>query len=631
MYIIAAANRKKRKPVLNYIWTAILLIAFTVIITVAGYVIQPDGFWVILSNNIRYPVIFILNALPVLIVILFFFFILNNVFYAAAFSSIVFNMASMINRYKIMVRDDPFVPLDIFLGAEATKILYDTGLGINMLMVAVIALFFAALLILGIIIKFKKIKVGIRLAGCALLIAAALMANSFIYGSRPLYDSMPASSKAYVTGVFNEIGLNYCFLYNLNAYKMEVPDKYSKQYVQQLIKEYSAPGKISPAVKPHVVMIMNEAFSDLSLYKAFNFTEEDDPLKNYKNISSQKNALPGHIIVPNFGGGTANTEFDVLTGLQTINLNDVPTSAFRLVRKNTGSVARVFMDNSYRNLFMHPGDDWFYNRSNVYRFMGMDDQIFADEFKKPQDFKGSLVSDKAAGAKIIQQFEKNLNDNKGPLFNFTVTIQNHMPYTGNKYASYNIKQVPTAVKLSKESQTLFSNYFEGVRDADALLKTLTDYFNNRSEPVVLVFFGDHKPSLGAGYQAYREAGIDIDENGTIEQAMNSHMVPLLIWTNQSAFEKVNFEAAVKKLDLPEDKTISANYLGPMLLELLGYRGQDPYYDFLNEARRKLPVITRYYFKTEDGKYTGKLSKDQAVIVNAMKVWQYYRMDSQKFN
>lgn len=620
---------KKKKLEFNYFGTISVLIAFSIIITITGFMLAPNSFFEILKNSIKHPLILLLNGFPVFIALMFFYFISNNVFYSAALGALIFNSAALVNRFKITFRDDPFVPLDVFLGAEAAKIMSDTNLKVDYFLVALVVLFSVVLFNFGIFIKSKKLNISIKITGCVLVMILAILSVNYVYGSRYLYDRMPSKSKAHVTGVFNEVGFNYCFLYNITAYKMEVPDKYSKQAAQELIKEYSKVEKRTPNIKPNIIVVMNEAFSDISLDKAFTFSAEEDPLKNFKVISSQKNTITGHMIVPNFGGGTANTEFDVLTGFQTININSVPTSAFRLVRKDIASIARVFKSYSYQNLFMHPGDAWFYNRTNVYRFMGMDNQIFIDKFKKTDDLKGSMISDKAAGAMIINQFEQHVNNNKSPLFNYNVTIQNHMPYTKNKYAGYKLKDVPTDNKISEESKTLLSNYIEGLRDADLLLKTLTDYFSSREEPVILVFFGDHKPSLGVNYLAYKELGIDINENGTIEQVVNSREVPLLIWSNESAYEGINFDAASKKLDLPEDKTISANYLGPVLLELLGYKGQDPYYDFLNEARRELPVITRYYYKTNDGRYTYTLSKEQSTLVNQLKVWQYYTMNNQK--
>lgn len=631
MEILTAKQNKSKKPRLNLIWTAILLIAFTCIITMTVFFIQPNDFTAVLAKLIKYPPIFVLNAFPVFLVLVFAYLLCNNVFYAAGLVSLIFNIASLINRYKIILRDDPFVPLDIFLGAEATKIMTDTKLQLDYLLIGIIVLFSAALILAGIFIKFRKINIWLKITGCLLVIIAALLTNTYVYASKTLYDRMPSPNKTFVSGVFNDLGFNYCFLYNLSAYKMDVPDGYSKAKAQKLIEENSKAEKKAPDFKPNVIMVMNEAFSDIALDSVFNYTPETDPMKTFRSIAVEKNTISGHMIVPNFGGGTANTEFDVLTGLQTINLSNVPTSSFRLVRKDTKSIARIFEENSYQSLFIHPGDAWFYNRANVYKFLGIDNQLFVDSFKKPQDYKGAYVSDKAAGAMIIKKFEESQQNNKGPLFNYNVTIQNHMPYTKYKYSGYPLQKVATAKKLSEEGNTLLSNYLEGVKDADNLLKTLTDYFSSRSEPVVLVFFGDHKPSLGASYLAYKELGIDIDETGTIEQVINSRKVPLLIWTNQSAYKGLNFEDTVKKLDLPDDKTFNASYLGAIIMEMLGFQGQDPYYDYLNEARRQVPIITKYNFKTKSQGYTDKLSADEQATVNNIKIWQYYRMNGQKVN
>jgi phosphoglycerol transferase MdoB-like AlkP superfamily enzyme len=621
------ALKSKNKIHLNYVWSAILIIVFSGLITITGFMLAPNDFHQILANLLRHPTLIILNGFPVFVGVVVFYLLFSNVFYSAALVSVIFHTAALINRFKIIMRDDPFVPQDIFLGAEAAQIMSDTKMKLDFVLISLVVLFSLAMVVLGILIKFKKVKIPVRIAGCVLMIVAAVLSNTYVYSSRAIYDRMPTKSKAYVAGVFNDVGFNYCFLYNLSAYKMEVPDNYSKSAAEKLIKKYTA-AKTVPKQKTNVIIVMNEAFSDISLDKAFKFSSDDDPLKNFKEIVKDKNTVSGHLVVPNFGGGTANTEFDVLTGMQTVNLNTVPTSAFRLVHRDINSIARVFAKNSYQDYFIHPGDSWFYNRANVYRFIGIENQTFIDQFKQPEDLKGTLVSDKAAGEKIISQYENSLASNKEPVFNYNVTIQNHMPYTKYKYGSLKVPDVPTNKNLSEQAKTLLSNYFEGVRDEDKLLKTLTDYFKSRQEPVILVFFGDHKPSLGDSYLAYKEAGIDINENGTIEQAVNSREVPFLIWANDSAGNSPDYVKAVKALDLPQDNIISANYLGPVILELLGYTGQDPYYDFLNKLRRELPVVTRFYYKTKSG-FTDKLGKEQKSLVDDLRIWQYYRMTSQK--
>ena len=74
------------------------------------------------------------------------------------------------------------------------------------------------------------------------------------------------------------------------------------------------------------------------------------------------------MVVPGFAGGTANTEFDVLTGMQTMALSASTTSAMRVVNRNLDSLFRVFGNDGYETAFCHPGDNWFYNRENVYSF-----------------------------------------------------------------------------------------------------------------------------------------------------------------------------------------------------------------------------------------------------------------------
>ena len=623
------ATKSKKRIELGYIWTVILIAFYTVFLTITGFLLQPNAFHTIIPNLFRHPSLFILNGFPVLVGILFFYLVFNNVFFSVALVSTVFHVASLINRFKIIFRDDPFVPQDVFLGAEAANIMSGTKMKLDITLITLVLIFSLAMLILGIFIKFKKVKLPVKIVGCVAIVGMALLSNTFVYSSREIYDRMPSKSKAYVAGVFNDVGFNYCFLYNMSAYNLEVPDNYSKSAAEKLVKKYTK-SKAAPKVRANVIIVMNEAFSDISLDKAFKFSNEDDPLKNFKVIEKEKNSISGHMVVPNFGGGTANTEFDVMTGMQTLNLNTVPTSSFRLIHRNIKSIAGVFGNDSYKKYFMHPGDSWFYNRANVYRFLGVEDQTYIAQFKKPEDLKGFLISDKAAGKKMIDLYEKNTDSGKKPVFNYNVTIQNHMPYTSSKYGGLKVKDVPTDKQLSPQAKTLLSNYFEGVRDTDKLLKTLTDYFRERQEPVILVFFGDHKPSLGDSYLAYREAGIEINENGTIEQAMKSREVPYIIWANNSAGNSLDFETSALNLGLPEDKTISANYLGAIVLQLMGYDGYDPYFDFLNELRKELPIITRYNFKTKNG-YTDKLTDKQKAMVNDLRTWQYYRMTSDKEN
>jgi phosphoglycerol transferase MdoB-like AlkP superfamily enzyme len=485
-----------------------------------------------------------------------------------------------------------------------------------------------ALIAAGFYIKSKSSKTLFHMVGVIICIYTAILLNQYIYKSPEIYKALPANGPRYhVTSNFNSKGFIYCFLYNLNTYSIEAPKNYNKQYAENLSKKYASKEKRTPQKKPHIIMIMSEAFSDIAMHDTIVFTSENDPLKNFKRISEA--GLSGHIIVPGFGGGTANTEYDVLTGCMTQGLSDTPTSAFRLVRKDFNALPRFFNRNGYRTSFIHPGNSWFYNRSNVYKYFGIDNQTFIDKFAKPQDYKGTLISDKAVIEKIIKIYKTHLASYKNiPLFSFTVTIQNHMPYRNYKYRSQKVEPVKTKYQISDKASELLSNYITGLRDSDRSLGRLVDFFERSNEPVVFVFFGDHMPYLGEDYLAYKELGYRINQNGSVEDIISIHSVPFVIWANAKANTDIGFAKAINNLNLPPNRIISANYLGSILYELLGYKGVEPFYDFLGELRRSIPVITGSYYKTKSG-YIMQLPGKLNMKMQDYRKWQYYKMSSDK--
>ena len=139
-------------------------------------------------------------------------------------------------------------------------------------------------------------------------------------------------------------------------------------------------------------MVMCEAFTDLPNASAFTYTEEENPIAAYNRLA--ESTLSGHLIVSNTGAGTANTEFDVLTGMMTNRIGTGTTSAFRTVHRNTDSIPRMLNEAGYRTFFMHPGQNWFYNRESVYTYLGISDQVFQDAFD-PSDYLGEWISDEA--------------------------------------------------------------------------------------------------------------------------------------------------------------------------------------------------------------------------------------------
>ncbi len=590
---------------------------------------QPTSLMTMLLSMLRQPLILILNYLPIALVLAIFAFLFANVFYAGAVTAVIWGGLSLVNRVKTQVRDDPLYPRDFGLIKEAADAAGSYEMELPWALGAILLLFILLFLFLGRYFPCKKSAApkprGIltRLLCAAVCLGMTVCSIFFLYSSNDLYNSFSVSNRYHITRVYNDLGFPYCFFYNFTTYEVMEPEGFDKK--EAALYE-TAPVEEPSGGNAHVIMIMNEAFSDLTDRDVFTFTEENDPLKNYHALSAEETSISGHIAVPTYAGGTANTEYDVLTGMMTTNLNT--TSAFRSFNRDLDSLFSVFGANGYRTLYMHPGDSWFYNRQNCMKLLGADASLFAADMEN-NTYKGGWVTDDSVADNIIAQFEASVAAEEY-LFTYTTTIQNHMSYTYAKYGEgYEFPPISCSAPLSDEAREMLEVYVEGTRDADAMLFKLTEYFSASDEPVVLAFFGDHLPYLGDGSLCYRELGMDpANESGT-NDAFTYYSAPYLIWSNDAAAKSLDIPAKKAALDLPADGLINANYLGSVLLELTDHAEENPYFAYLCEMRREIPALRHENCRTPDGATHTEIPAELQGLVDKLKNWSYYKLKFKK--
>lgn len=625
-------GRRQLHPLLSLL----LAILLTGAITLLALWLQPNALRTVLASFKASPFLIALNALPVGLLVLGLGFLLRNVFFSAALVNLLVCGLSVANRIKLEVRDEPVFPRDLGLLKEVGSAMGSYDIHYPWSAIALVIGFTAALVVLGCILRgrpfFDHPKPEWILRGAGTLASfGALAALVFtVYASNDLYNSFPVSNPYYVPAVFNELGFPYCFTHHFTTYTVDKPAGFSKSEAEAWDGGETAGSTKEPV---HIIMVMNEAFSDLSDAPAFTYTAENDPLPNLHALQNDPNCISGHVVVPGFAGGTANTEFDVLTGMQTTALSATTTSAFRAVNRNLDSLYRVLGADGYRTSFLHPGDAWFYNRENVYGWFGAEKTQFVEEMEGLA-YKGRWVTDDYLAGLIEEQFETAAASGE-TLFNYTTTIQNHMSYTADKYGpDYVYPPVETSAALSDEVSTLLSVYIEGARDADAMLGRLRAYFAAQEEPVVLAFFGDHLPYLGDNQAGYRESGIELtpEENGT-DSFLRAYETPYVIWANDAAAEALDWPAAAEALQLPEDGSLSACYLGATVLELAGRAQESAWFQYLTELRRELPVIQKETVMHADGRITtvDELEQAQKDQIAKLRNWSYYKLKYKDVN
>ena len=620
-------------------------------ITLLALWCQPNALRSVLAVFRGQPLLIVLNALPVGLLLLTFAFLFRNVFYSGALVNFFVCALSLANRVKIEVRDEPVFPRDFALVREVGSAMQSYDIRYPVTAIIAVVLTTALLVGLGVLfpsrpVSFAALKAKLtkrdaaaafpgrcwpeRIVGAVLSFGVLTALIFTVYASNDLYNSFRVSNAYYVPSVFNELGFPYCFCHQFTTYPVDKPEGFSKSEAAGWeTGEQSGLGK-----DVNIIMVMNEAFSDITDGSMFNWAEGDDPLPNLHALQNDPHALTGHIVVPGFAGGTANTEFDVLTGMQTNALSDTTTSAMRVINRNLDSLFRVFDADGYRTSFYHPGDAWFYNRENVYRWLGAEHEVFAKDMKD-LEYKGRWVTDDYMAGQIEQEFETAVSEGR-PLFNYTTTIQNHMSYTADKYGEgHTFAPVSVTADISDETRTMLEVYTEGVRDADAMLGRLTAYFAERSEPVVLVFYGDHLPYLGDNQKGYAELGseVAIAENDRTD-ILCSYKTPYVIWTNAAAADALDWEAAAKQLALPEDGTVSAAFLGSVLLDLTGRGGESPWFDFLSSVRRLVPVVQKKIYILTDGELianrdllerTDETAAALKAAIRKWRCWSYYKL------
>lgn len=368
---------------------------------------------------------------------------------------------------------------------------------------------------------------------------------------------------------YNSNGFALAFALNVPMAHVTAPPGFSDKAVAAIAKPQVAASV--PAEKPDIIIVMSESFWDPTKLPGVTITP--DPLPSVRALQS------GSMFSPEFGGMTANIEFEALTGFSNAFLPAGSIPYQQYVRAPIPSVATFLKSVGYETRAIHPGTNWFWNRTPVYADFGFDD-FKSEENLPPLQKRGPLASDAAMTDEIIREADAT----QDPFFFFAVSLQNHGPYEPNRYPDPTHKVEGAKTQWARDS---LLSYAEGAADADRGLQRLVDWAKARSRPTVIAFFGDHLPPLGP---VYVETGFLKDNVAPRKEAadlmMLHHETPLVVWSNQTG--PVEDMGAVSPAFLP--------------LHILTAAGiSHPYYTgFLGELSEHYRVVDRNMLLTTGG-------------------------------
>jgi hypothetical protein len=372
---------------------------------------------------------------------------------------------------------------------------------------------------------------------------------------------------------YRQNGVLLAFLMNFPAATVQRPPSYSPEAVRAAAAR-GTPHLIR-ADTPDIVVVMSESLFDPTRVPGLSFAK--DPLPNLHRL--QHEAASGRLYSPVFGGGTANTEFEVLTGHTTRFLPPGSVPYQQYVRRKQQSLASIFQARGYRTEAVHMYHRWFWERERVYGYLGFERFISMENV----DLAGSTgwyPEDSFLTREIVRALEAAVQ----PLFLFAVSVEAHGPYEPSRFPNSTVK---VEGPLDDDARAELITYVEAISHADRELGELVRYLERRGRPTVLVFFGDHLPSLP---RVLAQTGLveSVAAIDSLDIARRSFLyeVPLVLWNN--------LKPGPRALG-----ALSPSFLGPLLLEEIGIPGT-PYMDFLNTVRKQLPVVSPHLLCDADG-------------------------------
>ena len=517
--------------------------------------------------------------------------------------TILFMIIGLANYYVLEFRSAPIMPWDILSIGTAASVANNFKYTLSKETVFVLIGFVILILLESkVTLELKKdwrIRVGGVLASFALLWGFTAMLHQDSTVARfKLYDKLFTP-----TVMSKRDGTAVAFLMELKYIVVEKPDGYNKEDAAALLASYDTNDTESATHTPNIIVIMNEAFSDLSVLGDFETNEDYMPFLHSLMQEGTPNTISGHLNVSVLGGNTANTEFEFLTGNTMAFLPQGSVAYQQYVKSNDYSIATYLKSKGYDTIAMHPYNASGWDRDKVYPLLGFDTFYSLKDWVNPVKIR-KYVSDQSCYDKIIELYEQ--KDANTPFFLFNVTMQNHSSYS-EEYDNFH-----PDITVEGTSSKILPNYLSLIKLSDQALCNLIEYFSKADEDTVIVFFGDHQPSNSVAAPVWKLNGRSGDSL-TEEEEARRYKVPFIIWANYDIEAASNVET-------------SANYLGSHVLRAAGLPLYD-YRNYLSQLEEQCPVLTA--IRAENAQGISTPVKDVKSTLQDYMILQYYNIFSQK--
>ncbi len=521
--------------------------------------------------------------------------------------------AAYANSQKITLRGEPLYPADIGFLRDTAFLLDNLNISLGLAALFTMA---AGAVIATIWWAIRRMidprtgwresplsrrHIGLRIIA-ALACSTAVLLTSAIHAPNSLVNRLYANAGAdwvqwsqYENYASN--GFVAGFLYNLPGPVMEPFPGYSRALVEEALDRWESKAQTlnqdrNPDVLDtlNVVVILGESFADPTRWSGLEFAE--DPMPFTRDLMTR--TIAGTMLSPAYGGGTANVEWEVLTGFPVREFAPQMRTPFQQVVQHRATypshLTRLTEGAGLETLGLHPWMSNFYQRASVYPALGIEKSLFINDFAADKIEANPYVPDRVVFDTAIRE----IATSDAPLAINLVTMQNHNPYSG-----WYSNPIATSGLSDEDKLTELGHFARGISHADTALEAFLTELSRLDEPSLVIYYGDHLP-------------------GIVPDETLGRMAP------QARFETPYFVWSTEELrSVASPPMIGANLLVTTAIEAVG-APLTTLDALLTEVRWVSPARTPEFLLNSDGKAVTSLdlTPEEEQVMNDYLLFQY---------
>ena len=433
------------------------------------------------------PLVFLYNAFMIFVTFSIVYLFKRRIFVRMIIGAI-WVILGIANGYILLKRVTPFNAQDLKIAGDGIALINNYCNGFEVVVIAVGAV---ALLIWLISMWRRGGQYAGKIHHIAALIGIIVCGVLYTFVTNIAIDKRVVSTYfGNIAFAYEDYGLPYCFSASLFNTGISEPNGYTKKAMAKIDKDgelnQTATSRSSDEL-PNIIVVQLESYFDVA--NAEFFTTSEDACPNLHNL--YQNYSNGYFKVPSVGAGTANTEFEVLTGmnLRYFGPGEYPYKTYSK-KHPTESAATALASLGYGTHALHDNTGNFYSRANVFNNMGFDTFTSKEFMNVLQTTENGWAKDEI----LTQHIMEAMDTTKQEDFVFTVSVQGH----GN-YPETQVIENPKIKVEGIEDEALknkWEYYVNQVYEMDQFVGDLTKAVEERNEPSVVVFYGDHLPTMG---------------------------------------------------------------------------------------------------------------------------------------